>query len=107
MARESKIISVEGFKDKDGGTSSVDYVVTKLPATKGLDIQMKLMEGTITPELIKDVITSSVATGSVKLDSNRFEDYFSGRYTHLMNVYDAVLRYNFDENFTESGTVEE
>ena len=105
MALETKIISVDGYNDKDG-TRAFDYTVTKLPAKKGLDVQIRLMDENMTADFVQDVICSSVALGSVKMTPAKFDDHFSGKYGHLMSVYNAVLDFNFDENFTESGTVE-
>lgn len=105
MALETKFVTLEGYKTKDG-LSSVEYIFTKLPATKGLDIQFKLRDDNISPAFIKDVVCSSVQLGSVKMSPDKFDEYFSGRYDHLYAVYNAVLEFNFDENFTESGTVE-
>lgn len=104
MALENKIISVENYKKGDD-VVSIDYIVTKLPATKGLKVQLKLVEG-IDVDLIKEVITSSVALGSVKMDDKKFDDHFSGRYAHLMDLFNKVLEFNFDENFTESASEE-
>ena len=106
MALETKILSVEGYKDKDG-VRAFDYTVTKLPAKKGLDVQLKLMDENMNADFVQDVICSSVALGSVKMTAAKFDDHFSGKYGHLMNVYNAVLEFNFDENFTESGSVED
>jgi hypothetical protein len=106
MALETKIISVDGYKDKDG-TRAFDYTVTKLPAKKGLDVQLRLMDETISADFVQDVICSSVALGSVKMSPAKFDDHFSGKYSHLMDVYNSVLEFNFDENFTESGSVED
>lgn len=106
MALETKIISVDGYKDKDG-VRPFDYTVTKLPAKKGLEVQLKLMDENMSADFVQDVICSSVALGSVKMTSAKFDDHFSGKYGHLMNVYNAVLEFNFDENFTESGSVED
>lgn len=106
MALENKFVTIEGYKTKDE-VKSVEYIFTKFPATKGLDIQFKLRDDMITPAFIKDVICSSVQLGSNKMSGDKFDEYFSGRYNHLMDVYNAVLEYNFDENFTESGTVED
>lgn len=115
MALEKKEITVTGFKDKEGVRDHV-YIFEKFPATKGLDIQLKLMsvrtdeEGNVKNPLdatfIKDVICSCVYLGSNKFNSPKFDEHFSGRYAHLMEVYSTALMYNFDENFTESGTEE-
>lgn len=105
MALETKFVSIEGYKIKDE-TRTVEYIFTKLPATKGLDVQFKLRDDMITPAFIKDVICSSVQVGSIKMTPDKFDEYFSGRYNHLMEVYNSVLEFNFDENFTENGTVE-
>lgn len=105
MALENKFVTIDGYKVKDE-VRSVEYIFTKLPATKGLDVQFKLRDDNITPAFIKDVICSSVQIGSVRMTPDKFDEYFSGRYNHLMDVYNFVLEFNFDENFTESGTVE-
>lgn len=106
MALETKIISVEGYKDKDG-VREYPYTMTKFPAKKGLEVQLKLMEDNLTSDFIQDVICSCVSLGSVKMTPAKFDDHFSGKYAHLMNVYNSVLEFNFDENFTENGTVED
>jgi hypothetical protein len=105
MALETKIISIEGYKDKDG-VRSFDYTVTKLPAKKGLEVQLRLQDPW-TADFIQDVVCSSVALGSVKMTGAKFDDHFSGKYGHLMDLYTAIIEFNFDENFTENGTAED
>lgn len=104
MALENKIITVEGYK-KDGELVNMEYIVTKLPATKGLKVQLKLMDG-IDVDLIKDVIITSVALGSSKMTEKAFDEHFSGRYAHLMELFNKVIEFNFDENFTEKDSEE-
>lgn len=104
MALETTLITVDGYK-KGNEVLSVEYIVTKLPATKGLKVQMALA-GELTVELIKDVIINSVSIGSVKLDDKKFDDYFSGRYNHLTELFNKVLEFNFDENFLENASEE-
>jgi len=107
MALETKFFTIEGYKSKDGNVAPVEYVFTKLSAIKGLDVQFKLRDDMVTPAFIKDVVCSSVAIGSVRISSDKFDEYFSGRYTHLMDVYNSVLEFNFDENFPDQGSVGE
>lgn len=107
MALEKKEFMIAGYKDKEGVVGEHMYIFEKLPAKKGLEVQLKLMEGEINPDLIQDVICSCVYLGSNKFSAAKFDDHFSGKYGHLMNVYNAVIEYNFDENFTEEGTVED
>lgn len=106
MALETKFVTIDGYKTKDD-VKSVEYIFTKLPATKGLDVQFKLRDDLITPAFIKDVVCSSVQLGSVKMSGEKFDEYFSGRYSHLMDVYNEVLSFNFDENFTDQGSAEQ
>lgn len=106
MALETKFYSIDGYKTKEG-SKSVEYVFTKLPATKGLEVQFKLRDDLVTPAFIKDLVCSSVQLGSTKMSGDKFDEYFSGRYAHLMDVYNSVLEFNFDENFIDQGLAEE
>lgn len=114
MALETKQVTVEGYKNKDGEIQDHVYTFKKFPATKGLDIQMKLArmlgedsKEQMSAEFVKEVVLNCVSIGSTgKMDSNKFDDHFSGRLQHLMQVYYAVLAFNFDENFTEDDSEE-
>lgn len=106
MALETKELTLGGYKTAAGEVEDRLYILTKFPATKGLQIQMKLAEGRLDPELVRDVIVSSVAVGSVKMDAKRFDDHFSGRYKHMMDLFNEVVAFNFDENFTEDDSSE-
>lgn len=98
---QQKIVSIEGYKDKDG-TSSKEYLITQFPATKGLEVEHKLMEGMMGPSLVKDVVCSSVSMGSVKISDKLFDEHFAGQYKHLHKLFDHIIDFNFDTNFTES-----
>lgn len=104
MALENKLIGVEGYK-KAGELVDIEYIVTKLPATKGLKVQLKLIDG-LDVDLIKEVVLASVALGSVKMTEKLFDEHFSGRYGHLMDLFHKIIEFNFDENFTESDSEE-
>jgi len=101
MARQQTTINVDGQ----------DYLVTKFPADFGWDLQSKLAEFAGLGKMpdaatMKEVICKGVAIGSVEFSAAKFNDHFSGKYTHLMKLFEEVLKYNFDENFTESDTNE-
>ena len=108
MALEKKEVVISNYKDKETGEMRDQlYLFTKLTATKGLEVQIKLQQGGIDPNFIKDVICSSVSIGSTGLmKAVQFDDHFSGRLLHLMDVFGKVIEFNFDENFTESDSVE-
>ncbi len=114
MALMTKQVTVEGYKNNEGEVQDFLYTFKKFPATKGLEIQIKLgkmmnpdSKEEMSAEFVKDVVCSCASIGSTgKMDSNKFDDHFSGRMNHLMNVYYAVLAFNFDENFTEDDSEE-
>lgn len=109
MALEKKEVVISGYKNANGELEDRLYLFTKFTTTKGMEVQFKLFdeEFKMTPDFIKDVICSSVSVGSTGLmKPAQFDEYFSGRFQHLQEVYAAVLEFNFDENFTESASEE-
>ncbi len=112
MALETKQVTVEGYKNKDGEIQDHVYTFKKFPAEKGLDIYIrfgKILEGReeMTAAFVKEVICSCASIGSTgKMTSDKFDDHFSGQMVHMMNVYNHVIAYNFDVNFTEDDSEE-
>ena len=112
MALMTKQVTVGGYKNNEGEVQDFLYTFKKFPATKGLDVYIrfgKIMAGELemSADFVKEVICNSASIGSTgKMTPEKFDDHFSGQLTHMMNVYNEVLAFNFDVNFTEDDSEE-
>lgn len=85
----------------------VDYLVTAMPATKGLQFmeaqQESIDSGKADLALMKQVICAYGCKGGIQITEKSFDIQFSRRFGHLRNLYQAVIEYNFGEVFQEDG----
>lgn len=107
MALETKELLLDGYKNSKGEMEERLYILTQLPATKGLEVQLKLDSGVFSADLVREVVSMSTALGSVKLEGKRYEEHFAGRYAHLMKLFNEILDFNFGENFPEGVSEEQ
>lgn len=85
----------------------VEYLVTAMPATKGLQFmeaqQESIDSGKADLALMKQVICAYVCKNGIQITEKSFDITFSRRFGHLRNLYQAVIEYNFGEVFQEDG----
>lgn len=85
----------------------VEYLVTAMPATKGLQFmeaqQESIDSGKADLALMKQVICAYVCKNGIQITEKSFDISFSRRFGHLRNLYQAVIEYNFGEVFQEDG----
>lgn len=90
----------------------VEYLVTALPATEGLKFleqhQASLDSGKPDLALMKKIVCMSV-TKDGKMIAEKpsngtlsFDIVFAKKLGHLSNLFNEVLKYNFDDVFTEA-----
>lgn len=84
------------------------YTLQQIPAFTGLEIQHKLMElaeqGTSwNAEVVLQVISMGVLKGSSLIDRKKFDTIFAGKTSHLINVFNCAVEYNFFEEDQETG----
>lgn len=91
------------------------YVLQKIPAFKGLELQYefgKLLQNgeEWNPKIVYDVITNSVIKGSKLIDQKVFDTIFAGKTQHLIQLFTEAVNFNFMEEdgspLVETGTDE-
>lgn len=85
----------------------VDYLVTAMPATKGLQFmeaqQESMDSGKADLALMKQVICAYVCKGGIQITDKSFDIIFALKFGHLRKLYQEVIQYNFGEVFQEDG----
>ena len=86
------------------------YVLQQIPAFTGLKIQHKLMELSEqgiswNPEVVLEVISASVIKNGQLVDNKKFDVMFAGKTTHLSNVFNAAVEFNFFEEDKDGESV--
>ena len=85
----------------------VDYLVTAMPATKGLQFmeaqQESMDSGKADLALMKQVICAYVCKNGIQITEKSFDMVFALKYGHLRKLYQAVIEFNFGEVFQEDG----
>jgi hypothetical protein len=80
-----------------------DYLVTAMPATKGLMFiekhQAAIDEGKADLSQMKQIICNYVSKDNMQITEKYFDLIFSIRYAHLNKLYKEVLNFNFEELF--------
>lgn len=89
----------------------VDYLVSAMPSTKGLQFleqfQEELDTGKDNLAMRKQVICNYVSKDNQMINEKRFDTIFSRKYGHLRKLYNEVVRWNFPDFFVEPATEEE
>lgn len=87
-----------------------EYLITAMPATHGLMFMEKnqdaIDKGKSDLTLMKKTICQWATKDNMVIDDKKFDILFARKYGHLMNVYNAILNYNFAEVFQEAGSEE-
>ena len=85
----------------------VEYLVTAMPATKGLQFmeaqQESIDSGKADLALMKQVICAYVCKGGIQITDKSFDIQFSRKFGHLRKLYQAVIEFNFSEVFEQDG----
>ena len=85
----------------------VEYLVTAMPATKGLQFmeaqQENIDSGKADLALMKQVICAYVCKNGIQITEKSFDITFSRKFGHLRNLYQAVIEFNFSEVFEQDG----
>lgn len=86
----------------------VEYLVTAMSATDGLMFMEKYMtqmdSGKHDLSTIKQVICKYVYKDNKQITEKVFDIVFARRLVHLQKLFQEVLKYNFEDVFTEPGT---
>jgi len=81
----------------------IDYLVTAMPATKGLMFiekhQAAIDEGKADLSQMKQIICNYVSKENMQITEKSFDISFARRYAHLNKLYKEVLNFNFEELF--------
>ena len=84
----------------------VTYFVTAMSATDALKFMEKhltdINEGKIDLSVIKQIVCKYVQKDNTQITDKSFDVIFSRKTGHLQKLFDAVLKYNFEDVFTES-----
>lgn len=87
-----------------------DYLVTAMPATKGLMFIEKHQEaidaGKADLSQMKQIICNYVSKDNMQITDKSFDVTFARRYAHLNKLYKEVLNFNFEELFQAPDTDE-
>ena len=85
----------------------VEYLVTAMPATKGLQFmeaqQESIDSGKADLALMKQVICAYVCKNGIQITEKSFDIQFARKFGHLRNLYQAVIEFNFSEVFEQDG----
>lgn len=88
----------------------VDYLVSAMPATKGLIFIEKHQEaidaGKADLSQMKQIICNYVSKDNMQITERTFDVTFSRKYAHLNKLYKEVLNFNFEELFQAPDTEE-
>lgn len=86
----------------------VEYLVTAMPATKGLMFiekhQAAIDEGKADLSQMKQIICNYVSKDNMQITEKTFDLHFSRKYAHLNKLYKEVLNFNFEELFQAPDT---
>lgn len=89
----------------------IEYLVTAMPATEGLMFMEKYMEqidsGKHDLSTIKQVVCKYVYKDNKQVTEKVFDIIFARKLVHLQKLFQEILKYNFEDVFTEPGTEEE
>lgn len=106
MAKSLSQLPSESF-EIDG----VNYVANALPTTLAIMIQDVLIEKGDEPgwrpdiDLVRKIVVGSQMDSDGKsISKDEFEYHFARRTVHLYNVVDALIKWNFQDVFMESGS---
>jgi hypothetical protein len=85
--------------------SGTQYLVTAMPATKGLQFleaqQQAIESGKPDFAVMKQVVCAYVTKDNMPITAERFDVYFARRLGHLRDLFNAVFQWNFGEVFLE------
>lgn len=88
----------------------IDYLVSAMPATKGLIFIEKHQEaidaGKADLSQMKQIICNYVSKDNMQITERTFDVTFSRKYAHLNKLYKDVLNFNFEELFQAPDTEE-
>jgi hypothetical protein len=88
----------------------IEYLVTAMPATKGLMFiekhQAAIDEGKADLSQMKQIICNYVSKENMQITEKSFDIHFSRKYAHLNKLYKEVLNFNFEELFQAPDTEE-
>lgn len=76
----------------------VSYLVTAMPATKGLQFMETMQDGKADLATMKQVICAYVCKDNKSITNDSFDVIFARKFDHLGSLYKAVLVYNFGED---------
>lgn len=95
----------------------VEYMITALPATKGLEFLEKYQESLDSgkPDLatMKQIICMTVTKDGKMINDKpgttalSFDVLFARKFGHLRSLFQEVMAYNFDDLFQQGGGEEE
>lgn len=82
------------------------YLIDAFPTTIGLEYLDKVMETgfKLDPKTIRSMITSSVSKDGKRINEKSFDILFARKTAHLTKLVGEVIKFNFEDVFTESGT---
>lgn len=88
----------------------IDYLVSAMPATKGLQFiekhQAAIDEGKADLSQMKQIICNYVSKDNMQITEKSFDIQFARKYAHLNKLYKEVLNFNFEELFQAPDTEE-
>lgn len=76
----------------------IEYLVTAMPATKGLQFMEAMQDGKADLATMKQVVCSYVCKDNKTITNESFDVIFARKFDHLGALYKAVLVYNFGED---------
>lgn len=83
-----------------------EYLIEALPATQALEFMEKYQDsiesGKSDLKVMKEIICRSVHKDNKAIDAKRFDIIFARKFRHLSELYQEVLKFNFEDLFTES-----
>lgn len=86
----------------------IDYLVSAMPATKGLmfieKYQAAIDEGKADLSQMKQIICNYVSVDNMQITEKSFDVQFSRKYARLNKLYKEVLNFNFEELFQAPDT---
>lgn len=88
-----------------------EYMIEALPATYALEFmekyQIAIESGKPDLKIMKEVICRSVYKDNKLIDTKRFDIVFARKFRLISELYQEVLKFNFEDLFTQSEDSEE
>lgn len=94
---------IQTLPQKEIEVGGVNYLITALGASDGLEVISKLTSGDVDGKFIKAVILRSVSVDGLRKDDKWFDVHFARKYVEVQKLYEEIIAYNLGEDPKDTG----